>query len=61
MTQTWQLHEAKNKLSRVIENAVNNRGVVRWVDSVDEETLLVQNVKRAHTRLLMRKIITLVL
>ncbi len=24
MTQTWQLHEAKNKLSRVIENAVNS-------------------------------------
>ena len=51
----------ETKLSRVIENAVNNRRVVRWVDSVDEETLLVQNVKRAHTRLLMRKIITLVL
>jgi len=24
MIQTWQLHEAKNKLSRVVENAVNS-------------------------------------
>ena len=28
MTLTWQLHKAKNKLRRVIENAVNSRIII---------------------------------